>query len=760
MTFTAPSTFRNNKLELVEADFVIVGGGLAGTCAAVTAARAGVKVVLVQDRPVLGGNASSEVRLWALGATSHMGNNNRWSREGGVIDEILLDNLYRNREGNAVIFDTILLDKVAQEPNIRLLLNTAVFAVSATDGNRLRSVEAFCSQNSTQYRLSAPLFCDASGDGIVGFNAGAAFRAGSEAAGEFGEKLAPPAATEDRLGHTLFFYSKREPFPVSYIAPSYARRDIESYPRFKDLAGDSSGCRLWWIEYGGNRDTVYEAEDIKWELWRVVYGIWDRIKNSGEFEDVECLTLEWVGLIAGKRESRRFDGHYILRQQDVVEQTQFPDAVAHGGWAIDIHPPEGVFSAEKPCSQWHSKGVYQIPYRCYISKDIENLFFAGRLISATHIAFGSTRVMLTCALGGQAVGMAAARCVNRRLLPAQLLDRDRMRDLQNRLNAAGQSIPGIPYVMENELMRAAQVSVSSALRLERLAPSRLWRSLDSPIAQLLPLDAGILPAVTLTLRARRSARLTCLLSVSDKPGNYTPNIDLAAWSREITAGQQDIEIDFGAIEKPAGYAFLIVNGSADIDVMLSEQRVTGIVSVFNHNNAKVSNFGKQVVDDDIGIEEFQFWTPERRPGGHNLALGLRPAPDAFGAANLVNGYTRPWLGCNAWVADFDDPAPCVTISWDRVRTVRGVRLHFDTDFDHALESVLMSHPEDRMPFCVKRYRIRLPDNTLAHVERNNYQTLRVVEFDRPVETDALVIEVDHPSTHVPAALFAVECYAP
>ena len=110
-------------------DIIITGGGLAGTCAAITAARAGAKVILVQDRPVLGGNSSSEVRLWILGATSHMGNNNRWAREGGVIDEILVENLYRNKEGNAVIFDTILLEKVDNEPNITLLLNTAVFDV-------------------------------------------------------------------------------------------------------------------------------------------------------------------------------------------------------------------------------------------------------------------------------------------------------------------------------------------------------------------------------------------------------------------------------------------------------------------------------------------------------------------------------------------------------------------------------------------------------------------------------------------------------
>ncbi|HET9486601.1 MAG TPA: FAD-dependent oxidoreductase, partial [Chryseosolibacter sp.] len=171
----------------IHADLVITGGGLSGVCCAITAAREGLKVALVQDRPVLGGNSSSEVRLWVLGATSHMGNNNRWAREGGVIDEILVENMYRNPEGNAVIYDTVLLDKVISEPNITLLLNTVVTEVDKKDPNTISSIRAFCSQNSTSYDLHAPVFCDASGDGVVGFLAGAAFRMGAESREEFGE---------------------------------------------------------------------------------------------------------------------------------------------------------------------------------------------------------------------------------------------------------------------------------------------------------------------------------------------------------------------------------------------------------------------------------------------------------------------------------------------------------------------------------------------------------------------------------------------
>ena len=169
MFLSPPQAAREPNTEKLAADLVIAGGGMAGSCCAITAARAGLNVVLVQDRPVLGGNASSEVRLWVLGATSHMGNNNRWAREGGVIDELLVENMYRNPEGNSLIFDTILLEKVHEEDNITLLLNTTVFEVSKSNADTISGVRAFCSQNGTMYCVNAPLFCDASGDGVIGF---------------------------------------------------------------------------------------------------------------------------------------------------------------------------------------------------------------------------------------------------------------------------------------------------------------------------------------------------------------------------------------------------------------------------------------------------------------------------------------------------------------------------------------------------------------------------------------------------------------
>jgi hypothetical protein len=356
-----------NRRELhsveINTDLVVIGGGLAGVCAAIAAARHGVKTVLVQDRPVLGGNASSEVRLWVLGATSHLGNNNRWSREGGILNEILEENLYRNHQGNGLIFDTILLEKCITEENLTLLLNTAAFDIEKSDPDTISAVHAFCPQNSTRYLLRAPLFCDASGDGLVGFMAGAAFRMGAESKEEFGEGFAPDAEYGQLLGHSMYFSTKDVGVPVKFIPPSWALKDITKIPRYRQFNTNMQGCNFWWLEYGGRLDTIHQTEEIKWELWKVVYGVWDYIKNSGNFPEAETMTLEWVGHVPGKRESRRFEGDYIIRQQDVVDQTHFDDVVSHGGWAVDLHPADGVYSEKSGCTQWHSKGVYGIPWR-------------------------------------------------------------------------------------------------------------------------------------------------------------------------------------------------------------------------------------------------------------------------------------------------------------------------------------------------------------------------------------------------------------
>lgn len=757
MITSPPAGRREPRSETIDSDLVVVGGGMAGCCAAITAARAGLRVALVQDRPVLGGNASSEVRLWILGATSHQGNNNRWAREGGVIDEILVENTYRNPEGNPLIFDTVLLEKVAGEPNITLLLNTVVFELDKADADRIAAVRAFCSQNSTMYALRAPLFVDASGDGLIGFMAGAAFRMGAESREEFGEGLAPSEEYGELLGHSLYFYSKDAGRPIAYTPPSFALADITKIPRFRSFNAKEHGCKLWWIEYGGRLDTVHDTEAIKWELWRIVYGVWDHIKNSGQFPEAANLTLEWVGHIPGKRESRRFEGDYMLTQRDVVEQRAQPDAVAYGGWALDLHPADGVYSERPGCNQWHSRGVYPIPYRSLYSRNIRNLFLAGRIISASHVAFGSSRVQGTLALAAQAVGMAAAHCRALGLEPADLIAPAHMRRLQRDLMRSGQHIPGLRLDDPDDLARRARPTATSRLTLAHLPADGPPRRLDVAYGQLLPLQPGPLPQITLLVDASEPTTLAVELRAGHRPDGYTPDELLERVEFALPAGErQRVVIRPQSSIELACYVLVALLANPALTVHTSALRVSGTLALMNGVNRAVSNFGAQAAPPGSGVDSFAFWIPERRPGGHSLALSLDPPLDAFGPASVTNGLARPTSGPNAWVADPSDPAPALTLRWDSPQTIGRVELGFDTDFDHAMESVLMGHPERAMPFCVRRLRLEAGGELLAELA-DNHQTRASLRLPRPVTTDELTVRVLE--THgAPAAIFELRCY--
>ncbi|MFD1141491.1 FAD-dependent oxidoreductase [Larkinella insperata] len=749
---------RTPKTVRYEADLIVVGGGLSGTCCAITAARAGTRVVLVQDRPVLGGNSSSEVRLWVLGATSHMGNNNRWAREGGFIDEVLLENLYRNPEGNPLIFDTILLENVMNEPNITLLLNTAVYEVEKSGPETISGIKAFCTQNSTSYELVAPLFCDASGDGIVAFQAGAAFRMGAESTEEFGEKFAPTAEYGELLGHSLYFYTKDTGKPVRFVPPAYALQDITKIPRYRRFNAKEFGCQLWWIEYGGRLDTVHDTETIKWELWKVVYGVWNHIKNSGQFPEAETMTLEWVGQIPGKRESRRFEGDYMLKQQDVVEQRTHPDAVAFGGWSLDLHPADGVFSEKPGCNQWHSKGLYQIPYRCLYSRNVKNLFVAGRIISASHVAFASSRVMGTSAHGGQAVGMAAALCTRDGLLPRDLTEPVRMHELQQELLKTGQHIPGLHLYDSSDLAQSATLTASSELRLNELPADGPLTPLTSSVGQMLPLPAGPVPQLTVGVSADEDTTLTVELRRSSKPENHTPDVTLQTLTVPVPKGRQEVALNFEAnLEEPA-YVFVLFMKNEHIRLPYSTLRVTGILSVFNKVNAAVSNFGKQEPTEDIGVEAFEFWTPERRPKGLNLAMNINPGIALFGVENLRNGVQRPTNQPNGYVASPTDPNPTVTLAWPDAQRISRVELFFDGDFDHPLETVIMTHPETEVPFCVRDYMLCNDRKERIFQKTDNHQTRNTIRFDQPAETRSLTIHLKTMNGPAPAALMEVRVY--
>ena len=383
-------------------DFCVVGGGMAGLIAALAAARRGVRVALVQDRPVLGGNASSEIRMHICGA--HGAN----LRETGLLEELLLENHYYNAGVSYPLWDAVLFGAARMQPNLDLFLNCTV-SQCEMEGLRIRAVRGWQLTTETWHRIEATLFADCSGDGILAPCSGADFRLGREARSEYGEGIAPEKADLATMGMSCLFQPREHPTPQPFIALPWANR----YTKPEDLRDrdwDLRRTNFWWIEVGGDHgDILHATETCRDELLKIVFGIWDYIKNyAPEREQYANWALDWVGFLPGKRESRRYLGDHVMTQRDIEAEGRFHDLVAYGGWSMDDHFPGGFHHPGAGTIFHPAPSPFGICYRSLYSRNIANLFCAGRCHSASHAAMSATRVMGTCSVMGQAVGTAAA----------------------------------------------------------------------------------------------------------------------------------------------------------------------------------------------------------------------------------------------------------------------------------------------------------------------------------------------------------------
>lgn len=447
-------------------DFCVVGGGLAGMCAAISAARHGARVLLMQDRPVLGGNASSEIRMWVGGAH---GKNNR---ETGILEEIMLENLYRNPYRNYSIWDSILYEKVKFEDNITMLLNCSANDLEM-DKNEIKKVKGWQLTSETWHTVEATLFADCSGDSILAPLSGAEFRIGRESAREFNEDIEPPEADKKTMGMSCLIQARETDRSQPFIPPAWANK----YPTDDDLpyrGHDIRNSNFWWIELGGEQDSIHDTEDIRDELLKVAFGIWDHIKNYGDHK-ADNWVLEWVGFLPGKRESRRYVGDHIITQNDVRAEGKFEDIVAYGGWSMDDHHPGGIRWKGQPTIFHPAPSPYGIPYRSLYSKNISNLLFAGRNISATHAALSSTRVMATCAVIGQAVGTAASIAIQYGLTPRGVY-RERIHELQQTLMDDDCYLPWKAREI-SELTKTARLTASEG------NPEPIRNGIDRPVGE-------------------------------------------------------------------------------------------------------------------------------------------------------------------------------------------------------------------------------------------------------------------------------------
>lgn len=452
-------------------DLCIIGGGLSGSFAALSAARHGAKVVLMQDRPMLGGNASSEIRMWVRGAKG------TYDRETGLLSEMEERNIHANPGLVPSLFDANLYAMLRENENITLIMNTSCLDAKAENG-KILSVTGWQMTTYTYYTITAPLFMDCSGDSILAPLVGAEYRHGREGTEEYGETLAPKVADGCTMGMSIILAARETDHPVPFTPPSFANvypddscfeADVGQsiHAQLRDHRIATSGANLWWVELGGEGDSIQDADRVRDELLAAIYGVWDHIKNQDD-HGMANWDLEWVGFLPGKRESRRYIGDYVMTEHDIVSGGHFEDEVAFGGWPMDDHNPYGmrknalsvISSIMTPVTE-----IYGIPLRCLYSKNIENLMFAGRNISVTHTALSSTRVMATCALIGQAAGTAAAIAVREQICPREV-SKKYFREVQKTVMDDGMFLPHV-LRLPSELTREATLNLSEQDR-ERL----------------------------------------------------------------------------------------------------------------------------------------------------------------------------------------------------------------------------------------------------------------------------------------------------
>ena len=438
------------KNKTLTCDFCVVGGGLSGLSAAVAAAREGVKTVLVHDRPVLGGNASSEIRMWVCGARG----DNR--KETGIVEEMLLENLYANPERNYSRWDCVLYSMCRREKNLTLLLNTVCTDLTVENGS-IKSIKAYNSPAQTWYTVESKYFADCSGDSILGVLSGAELRYGREGRNEFNESIAPETADRKTMGPSCLLQCRETDEDHDYTPPEWAYKYTDpSQFQFRDphLEGLQN---FWWIEVGGSADALHDVDMHRDELLKIAFGVFDYLKNSAENKErYRKWTLEWVGFLPGKRESFRYVGDLIQNQNDVASGGKFDDIISYGGWPMDDHHPDGFYYPGEPTIFHPAPSPFGISYRTLYSRNINNLFCAGRNISVTHSALSSTRVMATCSTLGQAAGTAAALAVKYAVSPREV-GTAHIAELQNILMENDMWLPGKRYQC-SDVCRSAQIS--------------------------------------------------------------------------------------------------------------------------------------------------------------------------------------------------------------------------------------------------------------------------------------------------------------
>ncbi|MDR5699071.1 FAD-dependent oxidoreductase [Agromyces aerolatus] len=764
-------------MRMVDEDFdvVVSGGGLAGFSAAIAAARHGARTVLIQDRPVLGGNSSSEVRVTPHGAAAF----HAYARESGIVSEALITERATNHEPitengwTNSVWDLVLYDMAVRTDRLTLHLNTVVEGVEKT-GEMITAVSARVLGAETQLRITGKVFIDCTGDGTVGALAGASWRSGVEARDEFDEPHAPIDAGEGVMGSSLHFKTVDVGRPVPFTAPDWAVRYDD--PEFFYRGGrvpKTLKSGYWWIEIGPPWDTLYENERVRHELTRHLLGIWDFFKNRdpNTMAAAANLALDWVGQVPGKRENRRLMGQLMLTENDLIARTAFPDEVAFGGWYVDLHTIGGLLADTSeplnareldPTSDYGAKtnvGPFGIPLGALRSAEVANLLFAGRNVSATHAALGSIRVMSTTAVMGQAVGTVAAMSLGSASLDAFVTSN--LGDVQQALLRDGCFLPNVSNADPLDLALRARVSATSEEQFSGVGPQSVnrlgaldhWR--DHPVYPFRgELTRRTAQWIALDDRRRLDALELCLENHTDEPIEVTAALHAVdgIWDYRVEPPRI---AETTLIVPPRGPHW--VRWEIGADVVSPSQYVRVDLDAAEGTEWKVAG---TVVPGQVAAYEAAPGLLRRFGGGTTLAFQVEPAQSPYGAGQIRSGVTRPHRATNVWRSDPARPLPqSVELAWDEPVTIAQVQATFA---GNLLREYHACPPLYCDPQCVRSYAFHVRvDGGWHEVARvtDNIMSRVVHDLPVPIETDRLRLTVFATHGDPSAAVYELRAYA-
>jgi len=722
-----------------EFDVVVVGAGAAGSCAALAAARHGAKTALIDDRPVPGGNASRELGVPISGASCCHPN----ARESGIIEELAG---IKQRYGFPKMSGPI-QRAVDAEPSLSMFLNTRVVGVEMADDDTIAVAKGVDTLTGEHSLFRGKVFIDCTGDGWVGFYAGAQYRFGREARSEFDESLAPEAPDAITMsgcimGQCVGYRAEDMGQPVKYTPPPWAPK-FDSPEKFgRNPANFRSG--QWWLEHPGAINDIQDAEHARDELIRITFGYWDYIKNVWpEREKAATYRLSFVPINEAKRETRRLVGDYMLNQNDVQDARVFDDRISYGGWPLDVHHPEGIYSgSEGPFDFDAHVPIYTIPYRILYSSNIDNLLMAGRDVSVTHVALGTVRVQGTLATLGQASGTAAAMCVRYGITPRGVYE-DHITELQQTLLRDGLHIPELRNQDPDDLARRATVTASSEMRYEEFGRDQVQ---PKDTHELLTSRATMMPRgeeervgwVELLLASERAepVELTLHLREAQESADFSSREDLATATATVPPGKSWVRFQFDQ-EVGTPYLWVWLPQTEGVSWYLMESAPLGACRAYG------------------GGQDGE-WTLSK---GQYYAIATDPPTKIeadYKAQNVLSGLTRP-VGheTNMWASDPTEPMPqWVELDFAEPVAANTVCLFFDTDLNTRMRS------RSGLSKCVRDYEVQAlvegEWRTLARVE-DNYQRRREHTFEA-VRSSKLRLLVSSTNGAKSARVFEIRLY--